>query len=168
VGERVEDVVTLVGDNMAGVEGVTEPVGKGCALSALTRGEPVLVMPGGGVLVFRVDGSMSPGLASEEGAGPRRPNRDNKRPPAFFLCSVAVAGSSFSIIRQPGGKTSSCKTSGLDFTEASHAVDPFEAMYKAIGLDRVISMCRVSRRASFICFDVKLFENGILWGRVKS
>lgn len=102
--------------------------------------------------------------------GPRRPKNDSKLPPVFLLVSITGTGSSFSLsmIRQPGGKRSSFRTSGLDFTEVSHAVEPFEAMYRAIGLDRVNSMCRVSRRASLMCFEVKVFENCMGWGRVKS
>lgn len=162
------DAVTLVEDGLPG-EDVPGPDGDDCMPSTLGRGELVLAMPGGGVLTGRTEDSKCFGFASDDGAGfPRRPKNDNKPPPVFFLLSVAGVGSSFSIILQPGGKRSSFKTSGLDFTEVSHAVDPFEAIYKAIGLDRTVSMCRVSRRASFMCFEVKVFENCTCWGRVKS
>lgn len=153
-----EDSVTLVEDSLNGKD-VTEPVADDCTLSALARGEDISVAPGGGVLTGRTEDSKSFGFASDEGARfPRRPKNDNRPPLVFFLLSVA-AGSSFSIIFQPGGKRSSFKTSGLDFTKVSHAIDPFEAMYKAIGLDRIVPMCRVSRRASLIYFEVKVFEN---------
>jgi hypothetical protein len=112
----------------------------------------MLATPGGGVLTDRTEASKDFGFASDEGTGfPRRPKNDNKPPLAFFLLSVVKAGSSFSITFQPGGRRSSFKTSGLDFTEVSQAVDPFDAIYRAIGLDRTVSMCRVSRRVSLIC-----------------
>lgn len=102
-----------------------------------------------------------------------RPKNDSSPPFGFFLFpSFAGDNSSlslsFSKTRQPGGRTSSWTTSGLDLTEASHAVDPFVAIYSARGLIRVIGACRVSLKVSPTCFEVKVLENGGLDGKIKS
>lgn len=120
-----EDGVTFVGDGPGG-EDITEPVDNSCMLSTLAGGE---LVSGGGVLTGGTGDPRSLGLASEEEArAPRRPKKYNNPPPCCFLLSVAGTGSSFSMIRQPGGKRSSFESSGLDFMAVSHAVDPFEDM----------------------------------------
>lgn len=60
------------------------------------------------------------------------PQKDSNPPPVFFpLAASASAWTTasllFSTTRQPTGK-SSCTTSGRDLTDASHAVEPFDAM----------------------------------------
>ena len=95
--------------------------------------------------------------------------KNEKRPDLFFSSSTGDSDSlAVSRILQPGGVTSSGATVGLALIEASHEVEPFDAMYMAIGLDRVGERFLVNLRLSDNCFDVNVFWNGDLGGRTKS
>jgi hypothetical protein len=100
-----------------------------------------------------------------------RPQNDNKPPPIFFplpaSADCASASLSFSTTFQPTGK-SSWTTSGRDFTDVSHAVDPFEAMSCDMGLSRVRWMCLLSRIDSAMDLAVNDLPNGIAGGGVIS
>lgn len=90
-------------------------------LSTLTRGVSELV------LLICGAGDMERSLPLTGGVDTRRPKKDNKPPFGFFIGSIATSFSfSFSMTRQPGGKKSSDANSGLDLTDVSHAVDPFD------------------------------------------
>lgn len=69
------------------------------------------------------------GLSVTGGVIALRPKKDNK-PPADF-CFVSITGGvtsfSFGTTRHPAGTISSCDNSGRAFTEASQAVEPFDA-----------------------------------------
>ena len=109
-------------------------------------------------------------LASVEEFVPLLPKNESSPPLGFFFPSSATTGSSFVVSRifHPAGTISSCIILGLDFKEFSQDVEPFDAMYSAIGLDRVTCECRVSLRASDICFETNVLENATFTGRTKS
>lgn len=135
-GNDSEDVVKSVVDSLTGEDkatGVVERVGTELLLSTLARDAPTPTDEDATAIEALLGGRTGDTerleLAAGGDAGPLRPKKDSKPPLAFFLASVAgeVASFSFSITRQPGGSRSSFKTSGLDFTEVSHAVDPLDA-----------------------------------------
>jgi hypothetical protein len=100
----------------------------------------------------------------------RRPKKD-KRPVlvVFFLSSDGTGPPlSLSTMRHPAGRTLSSERSNLDFTEASHAVEPLEAMYWAMGLERMKGTCLVRRTASAMDLWVKDLEKGGRGWRARS
>ena len=114
------------------------------------------------ILAGREDEGLRFGVADPvESSLVLRPKKDSNPPPAFFFVSGVgnVSCLSLSTIRQPGGSKSSWPISCLDLTDISHAVEPFEAIYMAIGLDSVIGRCLVSRNASFMCLAVNVLAN---------
>lgn len=95
--------------------------------------------------------------------------KNEKRPDLFFSPSAGGSDSlAVSRILQPRGVSSSGATVGLALIDASHEVEPFDAMYIAIGLDRVDERFLVNLRPSDNCFDVNVFWKGGFGGRTKS
>lgn len=69
------------------------------------------------------------------------PKNESRPPVTFFLASLVdccCSVTSFGTTRQPVGITSASVTSGLDLIAASHDKEPFEFMYTASGLLRVM------------------------------
>ena len=98
-----------------------------------------------------------------------REKNDRIPPPVdvrFCICS-GIGLSDRGTIFQPAGAMSDWE-SPLALTEASHEVEPLEAMYIAMGPFRVRRACLVNFRVSRCRFDAKVWENGTGSGRVSS
>ena len=91
----------------------------------------------------------------------------NKPLPLFLPFSSTFSSLSFCRILQPAG-TSSSTISTRDFTDNSHAVDPFAAKKFDIGLLFVRRIFRESFIELTIAFPVKLSVNGFNGGNVMS
>lgn len=164
--------VVLIDADVDGIgEVVVEVAGVDFGISTLSRGDPVDVLVRAEETLLGDDDrsdltSIGTGVAATAGF---RPRNDNKPPLDFLLLSITGdVSSSLSITRHPGGEKSSLTASGLAFTEASHAVDPFDATYSAMGLLRVMGRFRVSRKASIVFFETNVCVNETLGGRVRS